>query len=218
MNKLIIKEGIRDLVSNAPENYSNNPFLRAYIQAIPFAGNLIDNIVTSKWQEINQKRIGLFLEAVSDEFKQLEETMIDKSFLESDEFVDLFVKSTRLVTNTSNKEKIELYTKILKGSLIQKSIFTPDDYLNVVAELTSNEIAFAKNFYDLKITGNPYRDKGNDIQYTSNYFSNVTTEQAEYYFKRLEKVGLVSEIIGFSDGGSNYKLTELFKSLMNYIK
>lgn len=203
-------------------DYSNNLGLRTYVTLIPTIGGTIDLLMTSKWQNSIHERIEIYLKAITEEFEEIEENKIDKTFLESEEFMDLFINSLNLASRTRSKDKIKTYSKIIKGSLvIENDIFNPEDYLNVLAELTHNELSFALNFYKLKINVDPYLSSGeNDIIYTSKNFNNINKEQAEYYLKRLEKVGLVSEIVGSFMGyvGGDYKLTELFKSLMNYIK
>ncbi|MCK4288936.1 MAG: hypothetical protein KAW86_07010 [Bacteroidales bacterium] len=213
---------LSEKIEKISKDYSNNLGLRFYVSLIPTIGGTIDLLMTSKWQDSIKKRIKIFFDAVKEEFDDIEENKIDKKFLESEEFMDLFINSLNLASKTRSNDKIRIYTKILKGSLIIKNDeFNSEDYLHVLEELTPNELSFAKQFYDLKIAKNEYLSESqNDIVFTSINFVNITKQKSEYYFKRLEKVGLVSELVGsyIGYGGGIYNLTELFKSLMNYIK
>lgn len=213
---------LSEKIEKISKDYSNNLGLRFYVSLIPTIGGTIDLLMTSKWQDSIKKRIKIFFDAVKEEFDDIEENKIDKKFLESEEFMDLFINLLNLASKTRSNDKIRIYTKILKGSLIIKNDeFNSEDYLHVLEELTPNELSFAKQFYDLKIAKNEYLSESqNDIVFTSINFANITKQKSEYYFKRLEKVGLVSELVGsyIGYGGGIYNLTELFKSLMNYIK
>ena len=206
------------------KDFSNNLALRTAVQLIPTLGGIIDMALTSKWQDYIQKRQDLFNEAIIQEFQDLDETKIDREYLESEEFMDLFAKTLNLVLQTRSKEKIGIYVKILKGSLLIKDeLFKPEDYLNILEELTEAEMSFAKQFYDLKMEYKDSRhltdEEKNDIDYASTHFINVSTEQAQYYFKKIEKAGLLSEKTGsfIGYGGGEYNLTEIYKSLMSYI-
>lgn len=208
-------------IENASKVYTDNLGLRAYIQMIPIVGGSVDLLLTSKWHKISQKRLEIFIEAVTEEFALIEETKVDRQFLETEEFFDLVIKALNLVIKTRSSEKIKLYAKILQGSLTKSnSTFHAEDYLNVLEELTEKELVFAKCFYELKSKNEPYlKDDQNDISYTSMSFLNVSKEEAQFFFQRLEKVGLVKELVGsfIGYGGGVYNITDLFNALMDYL-
>jgi hypothetical protein len=94
-------------LDEAVERYPESWKVRSIVQAIPYLGGVIDNIVTGKVTTVQRERFELFIEELRDACVSLNGEKLDKGFIESDEFVDLFVNVSERVVRTHEDEKRE---------------------------------------------------------------------------------------------------------------
>lgn len=213
----------------ASKIYAQNTFLRALIVSIPHIGGPLDVLFQSKGQEIIQKRVMNFLEDLKEEMDFVKNEMIDKEYLDSEEFFDLILKTLESVTRTRNRKKIRLYTKILRGAVTiqNRKQFLPEEYLITLSELTPREIEVATAIFEQQ------RDKlrhenENELQWAKRkgwdrlpeQCPNVPEKDLPFICLRLQKTGLIREIIGgyFDYEGGVFTVTETFRKLMNYLE
>jgi hypothetical protein len=163
---------------------------------------------------------------MNDEFSCAIKDKIDKKFLESEEWFDLVIKSIEESTRTRNVNKIAHYAKILRGAatIQDRNQYHPEDYLNMIIELTPEELSIAKILYDkIQLAG---KGKKPELYWASKSGLKKLADQKiipradyDYVLLRLQRVGLIKEVTGtFLDyEGGEYILTDAFKKLMDYI-
>ena len=189
-----IKDKISEKLEEAIEVYSEKTVLRAILCAIPYIGSSLDVLLSSRGQKIFNDRIMFLLEQLREDMSSVEEDVIDQNFLESDEWFDLIVKAFDSAIRTRDQEKIKLYSKILRNSVIQsvREEHNPEDYLTVLTELTSSEVRVARVLYKQQ-NDKPTEDE-NELQWAKRKgWENLASEceldekDLDFLLKRLEK-------------------------------
>jgi hypothetical protein len=97
-NSTIVKK-INDSIEIAAVNYSQNTALTAAISLLPGIGASIDLILSSGGQNIQTRRIYDTISNLEDEQCQIDETKIDKKFLDTEEFYDFMMRTFELLKN-----------------------------------------------------------------------------------------------------------------------
>lgn len=221
----------KDLMEEGIGLYNDSSVLRLSIIGIPVIGTVIDTIITTEGQKISYKRLLDFYNQLSNEVSLINDRVIDLEFVKSEEFYDLLLKMSEASMKTRNEEKRKLYSKILATACSNKEIKTdPEHFFNVIAELSVEELLVAKKLFDLKtsedynrIVKENYREGSGSVK-TSLVLSltelEIPKEDYEFILLRLQKVGLIKEVVGSFMGytGGSYELTETFKKLMQVLK
>jgi DNA-binding ferritin-like protein (Dps family) len=221
-----MKYDISEKLQLAAQAYSNNTILRAAVNIIPYIGGSLDVLISSKGYKVVQKRIESLLEQLQRDMSSVKENMIDHTFLESEEWFDLVLKALESAARTRDSEKIRMYSKILRNSVIQDKHKThsPEDYLMVLAELTPREVQLAKVIYIQQKEG-PGENE-NELHWASSkgwknlaVESHLEGEDLPFLLKRLERCGLIREITGtyLDYTGGVYAITDVFRKMMRYI-
>lgn len=214
---------INEKLEKASEIYAENTYIRALVNAIPYIGGSLDTLFYSKGQKILEERILILLKNLKEDIELTEEKMVKKDFIDTEEFFDLIVKAINASTKTKSKEKIKLYSKVLKGSLTLEHTneYDPYTYLTIIEELSFKEIEVARCLYELKeIRKYKYQDGlTNDAQILSKEYTNLQIDELPFLLLRVEKSGLIKEKVGsfLGYGGGQYEITDVFKKLMKFL-
>lgn len=209
----------------ATEVYNQKTILRGLICAIPYIGSSIDVILSTEAQKIIQQRLNFLLEQLKRDISELKEKDIDNDYLQSEEFFDLLIKTLESAAKTRHREKIKIYSKILRNSLIEKNRQKndPEEYLSALSELSLIEIEMVKTIYEYDKQGDPSVDailwrKNSGLDSVIKKFDDGT-DDLDFYLKRIERTGLIKEIVGTILGytGGVYQVTEGFKKMMVFI-
>lgn len=100
-------------IDAASESYAQRPSLRALVQTIPFLGNYIDNLVTTRASAIAERRICDLLEAFCGELQKIDESALRKDFLQSEGFDHLLLESLRRAARSRSSGKIRRFAFLL---------------------------------------------------------------------------------------------------------
>jgi len=96
--------------------YGNAPWLRALVQLVPGgAGSCVDVLISNKLTEINQKRVEGLFEDVSVQLEDLGEKKLNKQFLSSEEFIEIFRASVEIVARSADANKRKIISDYLAG-------------------------------------------------------------------------------------------------------
>ena len=133
-------------IGNLLKKYSDNTTIRAGVNAIPYIGGTLDILLTSGIQKKSQERFSNFINELENQIQKIDEKKLDHTYLESEEFYDLFLQSSNLAIRTRIQEKIKAYAKILTCSLVSefKNNLNAEDVLNIIEQLTENDIKLIK--------------------------------------------------------------------------
>ncbi len=108
-------------ISKLLQLYEKSSWLRAIVQ-LPPGGGSIDTLLAGKAAGINQKRVEELLENVNYQIEALDGNKINKSFLESEEFFEIFRTAAEIAARSANKEKRRLVAAYLSGAVRNGSI------------------------------------------------------------------------------------------------
>lgn len=228
MEKSSTDKYISDKLKPAIEKYSENALLRASISAIPFIGSPFDIFLATKAQKIVNDRIMNLFNELKEEMSTLESKIVDKEYIDSEEFFDLFIKTIEMTAKTRSKEKVKLYAKLLKGAtkFQDRKKYFLEEYLQVLSELTMKELEVAKAIY--KQQREKQRKDENELQWAlrcgweevEKECPSIPEEDFRFIFLRLQKSGLVKEIVGgfFDYKGGVFVITQVFRKIMKCLE
>ncbi len=209
----------------AIEVYSQNTVLRTTISSIPFIGGPLDVLLSSEGQKIVQARVMQMFKNLKREMRCVQESMIDKKYLESEEFFDLILRGIEAATKTRDREKVHLYAKVLRGAVTiqNREEFSPEEYLSILTELTSREIEVARVIYE-QSERTPNTDglqwiAEKKLPQLSARCRSIPREDLQFILLRLQPSGLIRELVGtyFDYTGGTYIITKVFQKLMHYL-
>lgn len=202
--------------------------IKAIIAGIPTFGASIDAIISSKQAEYKEKRIKELLYYLKASLEKVEKSKIDKEWIESEAFYDLFNAAIESSIKSRSTEKTKMNAMILSNVLIVENSrdYRPEEYLAILSELTTLECKV------LLVVYNRFQavqeENINDIELSRKAgWREALTEECgvdkddlDFVMKRLERTGFVKEITGarLSYTGGEYYITVTFKKLMEYLQ
>jgi len=227
MEKSSTDKYISDKLKPAIEKYSENIILREAITLIPYIGSPLDVFLTTKSQKIFSDRIINLFDELKYEMTTLENKKVDKDYINSEEFIDLFIRTIDVAAKTRDKGKIKLYAKLLKGTVKfqDRKRYSPEEYLQVLAELTMRELEVARTIY--KQQKREKRKGEDELQWAlrcgweelEKECSSIPEEDFRFIFLRLEKSGLIRELpAGWFGEGGIFIITDVFRKIMTYLE
>lgn len=227
-----IKKIIDANVIQACITYSENINHRLYISNIPFIGGSIDLILSATAQNFIGRRIEKLLAELQIETSKLSFEKIDKNFLESEEWFDILLKSFEHTAKTRHEFKIKLFSKIITSSIrIDRKCDKeePEMFLKLIDELLVKELQVLFIFYKMNKnpkTYPPLPENQNEKLINGNakwinyYHTEFKEEELVSILLRLEKNGLIKEVVGMIVGyeGGRYEINSVTERFFNFIK
>jgi hypothetical protein len=198
--------------TRAIERYSESPVFRALVTAIPYLGGSIDALFGQWGAEIAQRRFRVLLEELAKETARLDASKVDKAFLDSEEFVDLFTRAAREAARSRHREKVRLFARILAGrACVDWSGSTDaEEILDVLAGLSLRQISIMVRMWN--------RAHGHQL------IEEVLPEHDErpFDYQRLVVMGLLSDRTPSVDHpgrlGQGYQMTDAFRTIMRAVE
>ena len=186
-------------------------------------GQVIDEVISSRGEALAKKREKEFFDEVAENVKNLKEEKLDKTYLGTEEFHDVFIRILENAKKTRQKEKINLYAKIVAGVAsidLNKDEHYVEGYLNIIESLGPREIiiliAICNNKNILENSQSnwinllaPALDKLIDIK------------DLDYYLQRLSYAGLIKEAATAGAVGyptESYEFTTVFYKMAEFFK
>lgn len=228
MEKSSTDKYISEKIKPAIEKYSENAILRASISAIPFIGSSFDVFLATKAQKIVNDRIVSLFNELKEEMSTLEDRMVDKDYINSEEFIDLFIRTIEAAAKTRSKEKIKLYAKLLKGAIKfqDRKKYSPEEYLQVISELTITELEVVKAIY--RQQKQERRKDENELQWAlrcgweelEKECPSIPEEDFRFIFLRLRKSGLIQDLQNsyFYSKKVVFLISDVFRKIMKYLE
>ena len=103
-------------ISKKIEAYENATWFRALVQLAPCgAGGAVDVLLSGKSAAINQRRVNKLLEEISTQIEELSDEKLNKQFLASDEFFEIFRTSAEIAAHSSDADKRKTVAAYLSG-------------------------------------------------------------------------------------------------------
>jgi hypothetical protein len=232
-NSTIVKK-INDSIEIAAVNYSQNTALRAAISLLPGIGASIDLILSSGGQNIQTRRIYDTISNLEDEMAKIDETKIDKKFLDTEEFYDFMMRTFESCSKTRHNEKRILYCKILAHSVsidnaAERS--STEDFIGFIDELSLQDLKVGMKIYEqqknMPETFDIDSDENTELKFIVRSgwheirnLCKLNEVDFNIALGKLVRVGLIKETVGPYVGytGGLYLITPTFKRLMNFIQ
>jgi len=209
--------------------YNDMSALRAAISAIPFIGTFLDLTISLPGQKFAEERLEYLISQLQEEIANVKDAIVDNTFLKTEEGYDLIQRTFIAGAKTRQKEKLQLFAKILRGAYLQQqSNHNPELYVSIVDELSARELEALFLLYREKETWklNTPKDTTNngrmlsDAEWFSHHYRQFPKGELEYIFPRLERTGLIKEVTGSYMGlvGGTYNSTPLCNLFISFIE
>jgi hypothetical protein len=88
-------------------------WVRLGISAIPYIGSPLSTYLGSKRQKKVKERIENYFSYITDELNRIDEDKLDKEFLESEEFGELFARGAEEASRSTTSERIRRFANII---------------------------------------------------------------------------------------------------------
>jgi|SRR5579872_725065 len=109
------KEGSLTVMSAV---YADQTWLRGLIQAVPYIGGTLDTWMGAPSSAAQKRHVEKFMAETFEHFEKLDENVIDREFIESEEFFILFQQMLLRAAKTHDEEKIKLLSKAFSRAAI----------------------------------------------------------------------------------------------------
>lgn len=117
--------------------------VKAAFSNIPFAGQLLTEVLFEYRGRIKQNRLNMFTEMLSQYFSENSEVVIEN--MRSEDFSDLLELVLRKVVDTKSEEKLRRFKDILVNSIVTDIDYNNSErYLDLVSSLTETDIQILK--------------------------------------------------------------------------
>ncbi len=139
------------------DKYTQVTGLKILIQSIPYIGTPLNEILFEHRGRIKQERLNKFVQNLKDYFDTVNNSSIDQSYINSEEFGDVFESIIEKVTRTQSEEKLKRFKQILI-----KQISTPEkreyieSFLDIISKITDKQFEilikqseYAKQYIEL---------------------------------------------------------------------
>lgn len=119
------------------------------IDAIPFVGTALNEIIFESRGRIKQDRINNFIKMLQEYMENVSEDEINFQHLKSEEFSDIFESILKRITHTRSEEKMKRFRKVLVSEMQSPSDtdFT-ETFLDIISRLEEVQIKILK---DIKV-------------------------------------------------------------------
>ena len=109
---------------------------------IPLVGDSLTELAAGKGQPIMEARRDEFLQLLAEHLAALEEQAVRKDYFQTREGFDLLIKALGESRRTRNKEKRDLYARILRGAIVdfEQGRYSAEEYLYLISDLTFKEL------------------------------------------------------------------------------
>lgn len=225
-------------ISDIISKYSENPALRIITNTLPVIGPPIDLALSTYAEEIYKSRLEKIIEILHKEINQLKEEKINKEFIESEAFFDIFLLYLEKGIKTRQGKKVQYYARILMGAIERpKTIEQSEQEIEKISELSLTDLLVVKYMYDEnckdpELFENPdetisgsklMKNIPNNIPKVDDFekvgIKGMEKTGIQISVNNLSSVGFVKEYSGSAGnyGGGWYFITPLLKEIMQKI-
>ena len=209
---------------------NKDPLVLASISAVPYFGGSLATFFSAKWLKTYQDRTNALFQKFGKDLSGLEEQSIKKDYFDTDEGIDLLIKATEQSAKTRSEEKRAIIARILAGATANDergSEYSPEEYLNIVAELTEKELNIARTIYTLQQDISPAElepdNKAETWRLCRERISKdhgIEAEVLSLPLNRLHSAGLLDLFYVLYPGSPvpTYWVSPIFKNLMKFLR
>lgn len=204
--------------------YEENILLRVFVTLIPGIGGATDLVLAGEGQRIFKERMVRLFESVKEQAEGIEERMIDKQYIESEEYFDLLIKAFDTAAKTRSRDKIQLCARILANSAVHaaRERYSVEEYLHLISSLTPQELRVSRLLYD----GQPQVNDEAWSAWVAQTCEKTRIDQRDLpmMLNRLESSGLLERVTHDGTWGTvlnpmepRFRVTPSFEKLMEFL-
>jgi len=167
----------------------------ALVSKIPIIGDIISATVSSFIEAHDEKKINNLLSIINEKLHNLDESKIDKTYLESDEFKDFIIKILKITREISLadrdfsfSEKVRFFASLVTENILidrlKTKIIWRDTFIDIIKNLNDDELKFFRIMYD-------HSKKSKPLSITSTVFNSI--EQKKSCVNSLISKGLIDD-------------------------
>lgn len=178
--------------------------IKSVIGAIPYVGTLLNELFFEYHSRIQQSRLNSFVKEISNRLAIIDEQLINRQYLESEEFYDLSIDVFTKALRTSQSDKICILTNIYITGLLNQKAVENDRHSIIMDILLSIKPTQFKilRFISENETALVQIDKFESLlelfqRYTK--IQEIEKYEFKYYVTDLENKGLITSEGGLSD-------------------
>lgn len=196
------------------QKYEGNTVLRVIVNLIPYVGGSLD-LALSKWSQIKQRRVEGLLDAICVELNGIQETAINKEYLESEEFYDLVYQIANNALANRCPETRKAYAKVVRSAVLnEESTANLEDIIRQIKDVKEKDIFFLRAVKDVIFSG---ADLTGDA--LSMKVSGYDSLECELMLYRFEDLGMLDHprnmLIG--RGKMAFHKLPLFDKIVSYL-
>jgi len=200
--------------------YNDLPlWIRTAFRNIPYIGTNIDYVMSQKGMKFYKNRIEIFLDNLATEIERLDESKINKEFIQTEEFFEIIRQAIEYSTKAIDNEKILEYAKIVRSSVEIDfvPVMSPSEMLYVFSGMSKEQVIVLRAInMAIKNGATEIQGYGKSIEA---FISIELHSDLMFHIKRIESAGLLTEKTGaiLSYSGGSYTLTPTGRKLLDYI-
>ncbi len=135
------------------EAVNKDTLVLASISDVPCFGGSLATFFSARWLRIYQERTATLFQQLSEHLSNLDEAAVKKDYFDTPEGIDILIKALEHSAKTRSDQKRDLIARILTGAASTdsgQSTFTPEEYLDLLSDLTEQELKLAKSMYETR--------------------------------------------------------------------
>lgn len=188
--------------------------LAAVAAVVPVLGGSLSTILTGYATHEAGRRFEALLADLRDEIDKVGDEKVDQAYLNSEEFLDLLIRASRIAFDTRDAEKRRWCAALLAGALtVERSDeLDHEALLRVVGSLSPQTVAFARDCYVAATANVPADYRNPPVEYPKE-------AHGQFLLSQLRAVGLIDESTGSGWGGSitQRRVSTAFRELMEVV-
>lgn len=178
--------------------------IKGAIGAIPYFGTAVNEALFEINSRIKQKRINILVEKLKVQIEKIDEKVIDKEYLRSDDFYDLTKILMENILRTGNEEKINFLAKVYLNGVINRVSYEDDlgkIFSGFIMELSPMQIIILKFIAENEGGLDEVNSYENLLNIFQQHHSGLQIDryQFKYFCQDLENKGLVTFGSGLAD-------------------
>jgi|SRR5690554_977874 len=133
---------------------------RSLVSAIPYIGGAIIEATWEHHNRVKSERITNFVEQLKAYFEDIDKSKVDKDFIESNRFTDIFEEVINTVSKTDDEKKVERLKQILSGSIApDANVNRFENFIDLIRRLSDDQILILERFARNKSKSEKVRSK-----------------------------------------------------------
>lgn len=189
---------------------STEAVIRGLVGAIPYVGTALNEAIFDLRAGLKQERLEKFVQCLADNVQALDADKIDRTYIQSEEFVDFLEDVLIRATRTRAEEKRKKLAAVLVGRLQHAESTSFDDrFLDLLIDLSDIQVCILAEHLR---AAEEREGAGQDAEHRQPSYYNVSESEYPLLIQDLMSKGLFV----FADGLG--KVTELGQAFIRFLE